>query len=397
MKIINRILSSHIKNMSTKYPIVTITGPRQSGKTTLCKTLFPKKIYINLEHPQKREYAISDPVSFLEELPNGAILDEIQRVPQLLSYIQTIVDEDEEELKGRFILTGSHQFQLMDEVNQSLAGRTSVIKLLPFSISEIKNRYENNISLNEILFKGFYPRVFKDEIPPYNFFSDYIATYVERDIRQLINIKNIDLFRRFIGLVAGRVGQLINFQSLADDTGISQSTAKEWLSILNASYITFALPPYLKNINKRLIKTPKIYFYDVGLACNLLGIETSSHLTNHPLRGGLFENLIVAESIKHRFNEGKSSNLFFYRDSAGNEIDLILEYSNKLLPIEIKSAKSINSSFFDNINLFYKTFSNSHNLKSGSLLIYSGSEKQKRDNCLIRNHLNFTESLSRIT
>lgn len=278
---IPRALAGHAASVFIKYPVVTITGPRQSGKTTLANATFPDKPYANLESPVTRQFAEEDPIGFLNQYPEGAIIDEIQRVPDLLSFIQVIVDEKQK--NSLFILTGSQQFELMRGISQSLAGRTALLKLLPLSISELTSFFP--LGVDEMLFKGFYPRIYDQNIPPYQVYGDYYETYVERDLRQLINIKNLSLFQRFIRLCAGRCGQLLNLNSLANDSGISQSTAREWMTILEASYIVFLLQPFHVNIKKRLVKSPKIYFYDVGLAGWLCGIEEERQIATHPLRG----------------------------------------------------------------------------------------------------------------
>jgi len=316
---INRTLQSQLQKLAGQYPVVTVTGPRQSGKTTLCRNTFPDKTYVNLEAPDVRDFANSDPRSFLAALPDGAILDEIQRVPQLTSYLQPLVDEDPH--SGRFILTGSQQFEVMTTITQSLAGRTAVLKLLPLSIEELAGAHIG-LDLDTLLLTGFYPRIHNNQLDPTQALGDYVETYVQRDIRQLMVIKDLNLFERFLRLCAGRTGQLLNLQSLGNDAGISHTTARAWLTLLEASYVIFLLQPWHANISKRQIKSPKLYFYDVGLAGYLLGIEDRQHIVNHPLRGNLFENLVVAEALKYRLHRGRRNNLFFWRDAKGNEIDL---------------------------------------------------------------------------
>ena len=311
---IEREITDHLISSAEKYPVVTVTGPRQSGKTTLVKHVFKDKEYINLENPEEREFAQTDPKGFLNRIPDGAILDEIQRVPNLLSYIQVITDEKKRE--GMFILTGSQQFELLEFIDQSLAGRTALINLLPLSLSELKD-YHIYSNINEVIYKGFYPRVFDRQLNPYQAYGDYYETYVERDLRKLINVKNLSQFQKFVKLCAGRIGQLLNLTAIGNDIGISHTTAREWLTILQTSFIIFLLEPFYRNIRKRLVKSPKIYFYDVGLAAYLLGIEEEFHLENHPLRGNLFENLVLMEILKYRFNNGKKSNLNFYRQRGG--------------------------------------------------------------------------------
>jgi uncharacterized protein len=376
MDLISRTAESYLQEVAAHYPVVTITGPRQSGKTTLCRKVFAEKKYISLENLDTRQFAKEDPRGFLGGLSNGAILDEIQQAPGLLSYIQTIVDE--ERCNGVFILTGSQQFEVSNAVNQSLAGRTGILKLLPFSIEELRP-YGSDFSVNQLLLTGFYPRIWRETLNPAEALANYLETYVERDIRQLINIKDLGLFQRFVILCAGRVGQLLNVNSLAADTGISHQTARNWLTLLEASYIVFRLPPFFTNIGKRLVKSPKLYFYDVGLAGHLLGLENELHVSRDPLRGNLFENMVVMEALKYRFHRGKRSNLSFYRDSNGNEVDLLLHLGPDLFPIEIKAGMTINRDYFKGLEHIAGVFS----LPRGQGLIYGGSERQQRSNASI--------------
>ncbi len=355
-----------------KYPVITITGPRQSGKTTLARHTFAGKPYANLENPVTRQFAEEDPVAFLGQYPQGAIIDEIQRVPELLSYIQVIVDEKRE--NGLFVLTGSQQFELMHGISQSLAGRTALLKLLPLSIAELATRFSPGV--DEMLFRGFYPRIYDQDIAPDQAYGDYFETYVERDLRQLVNVKNLSLFQRFVKLCAGRCGQLLNLNSLANDTGISHSTAREWMTVLEASYIVFLLQPFHANIGKRLVKSPKIYFYDVGLASWLMGIEEQRQIATHPLRGGLFENMCVMEALKYRYHRGKRNNLFFYRDSNGNEVDILYTKGEEILPIEVKSGQTITSAWFRNLKSFRTLLPGKSSLKS--CLVYGGETEQFR-------------------
>ncbi|MCL4449143.1 MAG: ATP-binding protein [Actinobacteria bacterium] len=370
---IKRDIENILIKLATQYPVVTITGPRQSGKTTLIKYVFSDKKYVNLETPDMRRFALADPRGFLNQYDN-AILDEIQRAPELLSYIQPIVDENKE--PGRFIITGSQQFEVLNNISQSLAGRTALLKLLPFSIAEIEGIVDISL-IDELIYNGFYPRIYDMDIDAHQAIGDYIVTYVERDIRQLIAIKDLNLFEEFLKLCAGRIGQLLNLQSLANDVGISHTTARSWISILEASYIIFLLPPWFNNFSKRLVKSPKLYFYDVGLASYLLGIENEKQVFRDPLRGNLFENLIIIEVLKYRFNKGKKSNLYFYRDSKGLEIDLIYEVGKDIFPIEIKSGATVSEDYFKNIKRFlhsYKTLP----IPYGSAVFYGGNEIQQR-------------------
>ncbi|MEJ2664189.1 MAG: ATP-binding protein, partial [Spirochaetia bacterium] len=298
---INRRIGPEIIELSRQFPVITITGPRQSGKTTLAQMLFPDTAYANLEDMQQRDFALNDPKGFLEQFPNGAVIDEIQRAPDLCSYIQVTVDQKKK--NGLFILTGSHQFEMISKISQSLAGRTAIIRLLPFDLKEAYPSINQNSKLLDILYTGFYPRIFSDNINPSKFYSFYVSTYIERDLRQIINIKDLSRFETFIRLCAGRIGQIINYTSISNECGVDQNTIKSWLSVLEASYICRLLKPYYKNIGKRLVKAPKIYFYDSGLVCFLLGITNPEHLRNHPLFGNIFENFIVSEIIKNIFNK----------------------------------------------------------------------------------------------
>ncbi len=374
---IKRAVSHELQSIAKDYPVITITGPRQAGKTTLARMEFPDYSYCNLENPEIRELAINDPNAFFEEFSSPVIIDEIQRVPQLLSYIQTIVDESEE--KGMYILTGSHQFNLNQAITQSLAGRTALLNLLPFSIRELT---DSGIKpdRDELIYKGFLPRIYKDDLNPTKTYRNYFQTYVERDLRQMVNIRNITQFEVFLKLLAGRVGQLLNLNSLSNDIGVSSNTLKEWMSILEASFLIFKLPPYFENFGKRVVKSPKIYFTDVGLATYLLGIEELNQVSRDPLIGNLFENMIVIEAVKSRYNQGLDPNLFFYRDNNRNEIDMIYKKSKKLIPIEIKYAKTIHSDFFKSLKKFNKITAKA----SRGYLIYSGNRFFKTENIEIK-------------
>ncbi len=341
---IEREIAPCLVGLFEQYPFVTVTGPRQSGKTTLCRAAFPHLDYVNLEAPDRREFADSDPRGFLAQLGNGAILDEIQRVPDLLSYLQVLADE-----VGRnslFVLTGSEQFQHSDAIGQSLAGRTALLRLLPFSLAE-RRRTGASDSIDDILYSGFYPRIHTQQIEPRQALGDYFETYVERDVRRFGEIRNLANFRRFVRLCAGRVGQLANLSSLGADAGVSHTTASHWLNILEASHVVFRLPPFHANIRKRLVKTPKLYFHDVGLASHLIGIEHAGQIVTHPLRGPLFENAVVMEVLKHRFNRGRRSNLSFFRNASGLECDLLYGNGTDMAAIEIKSGATVASDWFD--------------------------------------------------
>jgi hypothetical protein len=363
-----RKLEPILVSLAKQYPVLTITGPRQSGKTTLCRQAFPRKAYVNLENPDTRRLATEDPRGFLASVPDGAILDEIQRAPQLASYLQEIVDT--ERRNGLFVLTGSQQFEVMTRISQSLAGRTALLKLLPLSIEEFPHDLQT-VSLDRLMLAGFYPRLHKEKLDPARFYSDYMETCIERDLRQLVSVKDLNVFERFVRLCAGRVGGLLNLHSLGNDAGVSHTTARAWITLLQAGYIVFLLEPHHANVRKRLVKTPKLYFYDTGLACSLLGLENEKQLARDPLRGGLFENLIVAEALKHRLNRGQRSQLAFYRDNVGNEVDLLYGHGSDALPIEVKAGATVASDYFKGLLHYAKVFPKSH----GAALVYAGKEE----------------------
>lgn len=373
MPLVDRTVESVLRDLAGQYPVVTITGPRQSGKTTLCRKVFGAKPYANLESPDVRQFAIDDPRGFLAQYPDGAVLDEIQRTPDLVSYLQPLVDADGRE--GLFILTGSQQFEVSNAVNQSLAGRTALVKLLPFSIAEIQTAFELP-DVDGLLYHGFYPRLWDRHLNPTQALGDYVQTTLERDLRQLVAIKDLNLFQRFIQLCAGRVGQLLNVNALANETGVAHTTARNWLSLLEAGFILFLLPPYFANISKRLVRSPKLYFYDVGLATYLLGVENAAQLARHPLRGSLFENLVIAEALKHRFHQGRRSPFYFYRDSKGNEVDLLQVHGTEFFPIEIKAGMTITRDYFKGLEHFTKVFP--EQVPHGAGLVYGGNDAQKR-------------------
>ncbi len=374
---IPRTLEPILKELAGQYPVVTVTGPRQSGKTTLCRAVFSDKSYVNLERPDTREFAVSDPRGFLASYADGAILDEIQRAPQLVSYLQPLVDERKQ--PGQFILTGSQQFEVMTTITQSLAGRTALLKLLPLSIEELSGAGIKP-ETDTLLLTGFYPRIYDAGINPTQALGDYLETYVERDIRQLIAIKDLTLFDRFVRLCAGRVGQLVNLQSLGNDVGVSHTTARSWLTLLEASYVVFQLRPWHTNISKRQIKTPKLYFYDVGLASYLLGIEKESHVNRHPLRGNLFENMVVIEALKYRYHRGRRSNLYFWRDAKGNEVDLLIESGADIAAVEIKSGATISSDYFKGLRTLNSCLTSP---ASACALVYDGQERQQRSDVTV--------------
>lgn len=318
------------------FPIVAFTGPRQSGKTTLARALFPEHAYVSLEDPVDREFALRDPRGFLARFPEGAVIDEAQRCPDLFSYLQGLVDTRRR--MGDFILTGSQQFGLLSGISQSLAGRVGLVQLLPFALAELRAAGRMPPSLDAVLWQGGFPPLYDRELLPHLWFPNYVATYVERDVRQLLAVRDIDLFQRFVKLCAARTGQLLNLSSLAVDCGISHTAAREWLAVLEASYLVMRLPPYFRNFGKRLVKTPKLYFLDVGLAAWLLGIRDADTLNTHALRGALFETWVVTELVKERFNAGQPADLYFWRDNIGHEVDVVFESQGRLQPVEIKSG-----------------------------------------------------------
>lgn len=366
---IKRDLEETLKRISEQYPAITLTGPRQSGKTTILKKVFTNKPYFNMEEPDTRLKFISDPRGFLKQLPFGAIFDEFQNVPELPSYLQSIIDEKQS--PGLFILSGSQQLEIINKVSQSLAGRTAIVKLLPLTLSEV-SQVKNNLSLNELLLNGFYPRLYDKNLEPELLYKSYFETYIQRDLHQLMNIKHLDQFQRFVHLCAGRIGNIFVASQLANEIGVSVPTIQNWLSILEASYIIFFLSPYFSNINKRIIKAPKIYFYDVGFASYLLNIQTIEQMDRDPLRGALFENLVILELIKKQYNQAKESNLFFYRDQSQNEVDVIIKKGHELIPIEIKLSSTFNPSLFKNLKYFKKIFPDQIN---NQYLVYTGQEK----------------------
>ena len=362
---LQRAIEKEVLAMAKAYPVVTITGPRQSGKTTLARHLFSNLPYHSFENPDTRLLAESDPRGFLKQFGKGAVLDEIQHVPLLLSYLQQIVDERRDGLL--FILTGSNQFSLLNNISQSLAGRTAILKLLPLSMAEIPS--VKKLSTDEIMFQGFYPAIHADGLNPTKTYRNYYETYLERDMRQLIQVRELSLFQKFIRICAGRTGNLFNASAIANETGVSVKTIQSWTSILEASYVVMRLQPYYENINKRLIKSPKLYFFDVGLAAYLLGIEEPRQLGRDPLRGALFENMVIMELVKRRLNQGLDPNLYFYRDSHHFEIDVVQKQGNELIPYEIKSAQTFHPGFLNGLNRFKKLFKERI---TGMFLIYDG-------------------------
>lgn len=341
MDYISRIIEAEVRILENHFPVITLTGPRQSGKTTLAKQLYPELPYFNFENPDLRLIANGDPRAFLTPIQQGAILDEVQHVPELLSYLQQIVDDNRS--NSRFILTGSNQFELLGKTVQSLAGRTALLKLLPLSLEELKGHY--NLNTNRLILNGFYPGLYNQNIDPIRFYRNYYETYLERDLRQMVQVKDLSMFQKFIRLCAGRTGNIFNASAIANEVGVATNTIQAWMSVLEASYVVMLLRPYYKNIGKRLIKSPKIYFYDVGLAAYLLGIENENQLSRDPLRGALFENMVIMEMIKYRYNRGSDHQLYYYRDSHHNEIDIVFEKAGDFHAIEIKSAQTFHTDF----------------------------------------------------
>lgn len=348
---IRREAEVYLKKIAGYYPVVTIIGPRQSGKTTLAKLVFPDANYVNLERPNDRKWANDDAEDFLKSHPAPLIIDEVQRAPELLSLIQVMVDENPR--KASYILTGSHQPLLRQGISQSLAGRTGILQLLPLSISEL-NSAGIRLDRDEYIFKGFMPRVHNEDIEPQVLYQDYVFTYLERDVNQMLRIADLSKFDLFVRLLAGRVGQLLNLQTLAGDVGVSSQTLSSWLSVLEASHLVFRLPCHYKNFGKRLLKTAKIYFTDVGLAASLIGIRDVSQVAYNPLLGSLFENLVVVEALKYRMNRGEMRGLYYWRDQQGLEVDLLIEDGSALKPIEIKSSRTYDLSMCANLQKFAK-------------------------------------------
>lgn len=368
---IQRTAKDKLKDLASKFKAVAVTGARQTGKTTLVKQVFKGKPYLSLENPETRNFALEDPRGFLASYPNGAILDEVQRTPELFSYLQEILDNSK--VKGLFILSGSNNFLLQQNISQTLAGRVGYINLLPFSIEELKKSKLLPKDDDQLMLKGFYPPIYDQEIPPLDWCPNYIRTYIEKDVRQIKNITDLIVFERFIKLLAGRSGQELNNSALAVETGVDVKTIQSWIGILESSFIIYLLKPHFKNFNKTIVKRPKVYFYDTALVCYLLGIRNVSQLKTHPLRGSIFEGMVVTELLKKRTNAGLPINLYYWRDKTGHEIDVIIDNGGKLLPIEIKSGKTLNAEFFKNIEYWSKLSG-----AEKSVLLYAGEQNQKR-------------------
>lgn len=345
-----RTLEPVLRDQATRYPVITVTGPRQSGKTTLCKATFPDKPYLSLEPPDEREFARTDPRGFLARVPDGAVIDEVQHVPELLSYVQALVDARPR--PGSFVLTGSQYFGLVEAVTQTLAGRTALAQLLPLSLDEIRRFPASPVELPEVLWTGGYPRIYDQHLPPFEWLGNYVATYVERDVRRVLRVTDLVAFQTFLRLSAGRAGQLLNLSALGADAGISQPTARHWLSVLEASYVAFRLPALHTNLRKRLVKTPKLYFHDTGLLCYLLGIRAADQLESHPLRGAVFENWAVTEIFKYHLHRGLTPTFHFYRDRQGTEVDLLIDLGHTTIAVETKSGRTLPSDAFDALDRF---------------------------------------------
>jgi predicted AAA+ superfamily ATPase len=368
---IKREAETELRDLARQFKAVAVIGPRQSGKTTLTRHVFPDKPYVNLENPDTRRFAVDDPRGFLSQYKAGAVLDEVQRAPELFSYLQQIIDEDD--TKGKFILTGSNNFLLQENISQSLAGRIAYLCLLPFTVSELPARWTTN--LQDLIIRGFYPPVYDKKVDSDKWYSNYIRTYIERDVRQIKNIASLNVFEKFLRLCAGRAGQLLNMHSLAIESGVDSKTISSWIGILESSFILYRLFPHHTNFNKRLVKMPKIYFYDTGLICALLGIHSPKQLIYHPLFGSLFENMVIGELVKFRFNKAKNNNLYFWRDNIGHEIDVIAETEEILFPVEIKSGKTITDEFFRGL-LYWQKISGTQ----AGAVIYAGEARQTRSN-----------------
>jgi len=379
---VKRTIQAKLSELSRHFPVVTVTGPRQSGKTTLCKMAFASKPFTSLENPDVREYARTDPRGFLREHASGAVLDEVQRVPELLSYLQTDVDEHPE--MGRFILTGSANFALLDKVSQSLAGRTAVLNLYPLGFEEL-NLFDNAPGdLFEVLFSGAFPAVFDRGTAPADWYPSYVSTYLERDVRQILNVGDLVAFQTFLRLCAGRTGQLVNLSALASDCGITHGTARSWLSVLETSFLVFRLPAFRANVTRRLVKTPKLHFSDSGLLCYLLDIRNPGQLRTHPLRGAIFESWVTSEILKARANRGFQSSLSFYRDRKGCEVDVLVSRGNEIIAVETKSGETVARDFFSGLELFSSLIaSKSRPADLTKVLVYGGRSKQERSETVV--------------
>lgn len=385
-----RTLASPLKEIARHYPIVTLTGPRQSGKTTLVRSVFADSDYVSLEDPDQRSYAVEDPRGFLDQFRDLVVLDEVQRAPELFSYIQTRVDSDDR--PGRFVLSGSQNFLLLRSISQSLAGRTAILHLLPLSLGELlgreslkvaevgraipQRRDPGTLSLMETLMSGFYPRIHDGGLDPWRWLRDYFSSYVERDVREIVNVGDLETFGRFVRLCASRAGQLLNLSSLANDCGVTHTTARRWISILEASFIVTLLRPHSRNLGKRLIKRPKLYFLDTGLLCYLLRIRSADDLRFHSSRGAIFESFVVSELIKNALHRGEEPNLYFWRDSTGHEIDILIDHGQELVSVEVKSGQTVTGDFFKGLRFWRKLLNDP---SAPTALVYGGDRSFRRE------------------
>jgi len=370
---VRRLLQPRLRALAKRFPVVTITGPRQSGKTTLARAAFPSKPYANLEAPDLREFAESDPRGFLGQYPRGAVLDEIQRVPKILSFLQERVDRTDR--AGEFVLTGSQHFGLLDGESQSLAGRTAVAHLLPLGLDEVRLFPRPPEDLLTTVWTGGYPRIHDRGLPPHEWLASYTATYVERDVRTVLNVGNLTAFQTFLRLCAGRSGQILNLSALGADCGISHNTARAWLTVLETAFLVFRLPAFAKSLRRRLTRTPKLYFGDSGLLCYLLGIRNPEELRLHPLRGAIFESWVLAEITKARVHRGLEPGLCYYREHKGAEVDAILEDGARTVAVEIKSGQTVARDFFDGLRAF-ESATGARKLER--VVVYGGDEPQRR-------------------
>lgn len=363
----NRTLQNNLTHLAERWSVISVTGPRQSGKTTLCKMAFPEYHYVNLEDISLRSMIARDIKSYLLAYPNGLIIDEAQYLPEVFSYVQVVVDENP---SLRYVLSGSSDFLLMQNISQSLAGRVAVKRLLPLSLEELGNT--NDISADELMYRGFYPAVWGDKKEPTEVYDSYLSTYIQRDVRQIINLKDLSAFQKFLTLCASRIGNEFNASAISNELGLSYKTIQEWLSVLEASYVAFTLQPFFRNVGKRLTKTPKLYFYDVGLVCFLLGIHSADILAVHPLRGAIFENMVICDMLKDRYHRGLSNNLFFYRDKSQREVDVLQEDGTKIYAYEIKSAMRYHPEFVNNLDYFRKLYGDD---VASTQVIFSGTDE----------------------
>jgi len=368
---IKRDAHKKLMGLASMFKAVAVTGPRQSGKTTLVKQVFKSKPYLSLENPDTRNFALDDPRGFLQLYSGGAILDEVQRVPHLFSYLQEVLDDSIQ--KGLFVLSGSNNFLLQQNISQTLAGRIGYMNLLPFALTELQKAKVLPKTDDELMLNGFYPPIYDQKIPPGDWCPNYIRTYIERDVRQIKNVTDLIVFEKFIQLLAGRTGQELNSNALSIETGVDVKTIQSWIGILESSFIIYLLKPHHKNFKKTIVKRPKVYFYDSALVCSMLGIKNNEQLNTHPSRGAIFETMVVGELVKERTNKGLPVNLYYWRDKTGHEIDIIVDDAGKLLPIEIKSGKTINSEFFKNL-VYWKKISG----EKKSTLLYAGDTAQLR-------------------